>query len=182
MPADAAVLMDFVNTVDERSFTTRGVAHVGGDELDTVAAATRWLRDRALLRRRKPLNGLERGRLLEFRQALRDALAARAGHVTRAAITDANSLLATLPLIVQLDPDGGPYLVAGTADVTAGLGEALARTVTDGRVHRLRMCAAPDCRWVFYDTSRNGGGRWCSMAVCGNRDKTRRYRERRASG
>ncbi|MFD9698271.1 CGNR zinc finger domain-containing protein [Lentzea sp. NPDC059081] len=41
------------------------------------------------------------------------------------------------------------------------------------------MCAAPDCRWAFYDVSRNGRGRWCAMEICGNRQKTRAYRERR---
>jgi predicted RNA-binding Zn ribbon-like protein len=56
----------------------------------------------------------------------------------------------------------------------------IAVTATRGTWHRLRMCAAPDCRWVFYDTSRRGGARWCSMAVCGNRAKTRRYRNRQA--
>ena len=55
----------------------------------------------------------------------------------------------------------------------------VADCAADGSWHRLRICAAPDCRWVFYDTSRSGAGRWCSMATCGNRDKTRRYRDRR---
>jgi len=42
------------------------------------------------------------------------------------------------------------------------------------------MCAHGDCRWVFYDGSRNGRGRWCTMDVCGNRAKTRAYRQRHA--
>ena len=46
---------------------------------------------------------------------------------------------------------------------------------------RLRSCANPRCRWVFLDTTKNGSRRWCSMAVCGNRDKLRRFRRRRQS-
>ncbi|MEU4242496.1 CGNR zinc finger domain-containing protein [Actinoplanes sp. NPDC026619] len=47
-----------------------------------------------------------------------------------------------------------------------------------GGWNRLKLCSAADCRWAFYDTSRNGGGRWCSMEACGNRNKTRAYRRR----
>jgi predicted RNA-binding Zn ribbon-like protein len=44
----------------------------------------------------------------------------------------------------------------------------------------MRVCANPDCRWVFYDRSRNQQGHWCDMAVCGNRLKNRRLRARQA--
>jgi predicted RNA-binding Zn ribbon-like protein len=48
----------------------------------------------------------------------------------------------------------------------------------DGTWARLRACANPTCRWVFYDRSRNRQGQWCEMAVCGNRLKNRSLRER----
>ena len=51
----------------------------------------------------------------------------------------------------------------------------------DGAWKRLRVCANPECRWVFYDRSRNQQGHWCDMAVCGNRLKNRRLRARQAS-
>jgi predicted RNA-binding Zn ribbon-like protein len=35
------------------------------------------------------------------------------------------------------------------------------------------------CQWLFYDRSRNRSAVWCQMAVCGNRIKTKAYRERR---
>jgi predicted RNA-binding Zn ribbon-like protein len=50
---------------------------------------------------------------------------------------------------------------------------------TDGSWPRLKMCANPDCHWVFYDRSRNQQGNWCDMAVCGNRLKNRQLRARR---
>jgi predicted RNA-binding Zn ribbon-like protein len=45
---------------------------------------------------------------------------------------------------------------------------------------RLRQCPAPDgCGWLFYDTSRNATRRWCSMRMCGNGAKSRRFQRRR---
>ncbi len=49
----------------------------------------------------------------------------------------------------------------------------------DGTWPRLKVCANPDCAWVFYDRSRNQQGNWCNMAVCGNRMKNRELRARR---
>jgi predicted RNA-binding Zn ribbon-like protein len=44
---------------------------------------------------------------------------------------------------------------------------------------RIRECAADDCGWLFYDTSRNQSRRWCSMQSCGNRAKVQQFRERK---
>jgi predicted RNA-binding Zn ribbon-like protein len=40
---------------------------------------------------------------------------------------------------------------------------------------RVRECAAESCSWLFLDRSKNGSRRWCDMAVCGNRAKSRRH-------
>ncbi|TPQ18530.1 CGNR zinc finger domain-containing protein [Streptomyces sporangiiformans] len=40
---------------------------------------------------------------------------------------------------------------------------------------RVRACAHEACILHFFDTSRNGTRRWCSMAVCGNRAKVSRH-------
>jgi predicted RNA-binding Zn ribbon-like protein len=58
--------------------------------------------------------------------------------------------------------------------------ETVAASVAGGGWSRLKLCFSADCRWAFYDTSRNGGGRWCSMEACGNRNKTLAYRRRHA--
>ena len=52
--------------------------------------------------------------------------------------------------------------------------------MADGTWSRLKACRADSCHWLFYDRSRNRSAVWCSMAVCGNRTKTRAYRARRA--
>ena len=42
---------------------------------------------------------------------------------------------------------------------------------------RERLRSRPRCAWLFLDTSRGGKRRWCSMRVCGNREKISRHRE-----
>ncbi|WP_374112184.1 CGNR zinc finger domain-containing protein [Pseudonocardia sp. TRM90224] len=43
---------------------------------------------------------------------------------------------------------------------------------------RLRACAAPDCAFLFVDTSRPGTRLWCAEARCGNRQRVREHRKR----
>jgi predicted RNA-binding Zn ribbon-like protein len=40
---------------------------------------------------------------------------------------------------------------------------------------RVRVCRAEGCGRAFLDTSKNGTKRWCSMKICGNREKARRF-------
>lgn len=51
--------------------------------------------------------------------------------------------------------------------------------IADGTWQRLKACRRDVCGWLFFDRSRNRSARWCQMAVCGNRTKTRAYRARR---
>ncbi|MFF4082767.1 CGNR zinc finger domain-containing protein [Streptomyces sp. NPDC001777] len=44
-------------------------------------------------------------------------------------------------------------------------------SLLDDRPERLRPCADPARVLPFYDASKNGTRRWCSMAGCGNRAK-----------
>jgi predicted RNA-binding Zn ribbon-like protein len=43
---------------------------------------------------------------------------------------------------------------------------------------RLRRCARPECRLVFYDTTRSATQRWHADRPCGLRERQRRHRER----
>ncbi|WP_327701082.1 CGNR zinc finger domain-containing protein [Streptomyces decoyicus] len=47
---------------------------------------------------------------------------------------------------------------------------------------RLRPCANAECRRFLIDRSKTNKGRWCSMAVCGNRMKARRHYQRTRDG
>jgi predicted RNA-binding Zn ribbon-like protein len=48
----------------------------------------------------------------------------------------------------------------------------------DGTWPLLKACANDECQWAFYDKSRNHGGTWCEMSVCGNKLKNRAFRAR----
>lgn len=48
--------------------------------------------------------------------------------------------------------------------------------LTGEALERIKRCPAHDCRWFFFDTSRNGKRRWCAMGDCGVKDKVQRYR------
>lgn len=52
------------------------------------------------------------------------------------------------------------------------------RLVTSDEASRIRVCAGPDCGWVYVDRSRNGLRRWCEMKTCGTAAKSRRRRNR----
>jgi predicted RNA-binding Zn ribbon-like protein len=71
---------------------------------------------------------------------------------------------------------GGALSFESDERVLAAVAEAMA----DGSWTRLKACRADDCKWAFIDTARNRTRIWCDMAVCGNRAKARRYRNRHA--
>lgn len=84
-----------------------------------------------------------------------------------------------------------PRLGAGTLEFRhdgGTAGDLLVTVVTavgDGTWRRLKAC--PDCRWAFYDHTRNGSKRWCLMSAggpdgrsCGSIAKVRAYRARQA--
>ena len=68
---------------------------------------------------------------------------------------------------------GGKDLDALAWRVARAAGELL----TSEDVNQLRECAGTGCGWLFVDTSRNKSRRWCTMGVCGNRAKARRFYE-----
>ncbi|AYF76066.1 hypothetical protein D7D52_22000 [Nocardia yunnanensis] len=45
---------------------------------------------------------------------------------------------------------------------------------------RLKECGRDACTRLYLDTSRGGSRRWCDMAVCGNRAKSKAFRARGA--
>jgi predicted RNA-binding Zn ribbon-like protein len=58
------------------------------------------------------------------------------------------------------------------ARVAASFGDTLIHQPRE----RLKICANPDCAWIFVDRTKGNVRRWCSDATCGNRDRVRRSR------
>jgi predicted RNA-binding Zn ribbon-like protein len=69
----------------------------------------------------------------------------------------------------------GDGLAAALAAVLGGVVTAIA----DGTWPRFKTCAADDCRYAFYDHTRNRSTRWCDVAGCGVNTRMRAYRTRR---
>jgi predicted RNA-binding Zn ribbon-like protein len=71
--------------------------------------------------------------------------------------------------------EGGPdWLLAAVA-------RSGSEIIADGPGARLRLCANPHCGLFFCDKSRTHRRRWCSMAVCGNRNKVAAFARKHAS-
>jgi len=66
-------------------------------------------------------------------------------------------------------------LLAGDTAPQAAVATATILSI-QGKLARVKLCPCEDCRWAFYERSRNSSKTWCSMAVCGNRVKARTYR------
>jgi len=75
----------------------------------------------------------------------------------------------------------GHVLRDGSLDtVLSEIAASFAGLLVEGDPRRIRMCENQDCRWIFYDRSRNRTRRWCEGPTgCGNLLKVRRHRARR---
>ncbi len=49
--------------------------------------------------------------------------------------------------------------------------------ISENKFDRLNFCKNPDCRWIFYDESKNKTRKWCDN-TCASLMKVRRYREK----
>ena len=110
---------------------------------------------------------------------------------TRSAVRDALEGRGTVPLNAVLDKARVRLTVSDTlvpartlqADEPAWQPAVLAAEslleLLETAPDRVKHCQNPDCVLWFFDTTRNGTRRWCSMAVCGNRMKARRHYDRR---
>jgi predicted RNA-binding Zn ribbon-like protein len=111
----------------------------------------------------------------ELREALRMLLRANNG-----APFDADALGAVNRAAagVRLELDDRGRVVVGAEDPLARIVGVAFEAMLAGTWHRLKACR--NCKWAFYDYSKNRSASWCSMQLCGNRLKTRAYRSRRA--
>jgi predicted RNA-binding Zn ribbon-like protein len=68
---------------------------------------------------------------------------------------------------------------ADTADqILAPIAVGAAELLAKGDFNRVRRCDDATCVHWFYDLTKSGRRRWCSMATCGNKLKVRQYRRR----
>src|SRR5262245_55579840 len=131
------------------------------DRLGTPERAAAWLAASRLLPPGIAVTEGERRRLVAIRDGLRTVVAQ--GGPPPAALAEA------VPVGVAFDREGFPALVPvgdGMVRAISGLLGACAAAALDGSWGRLKACR--ECRWAFYDRSRNRSGAWCAMRICGN--------------
>lgn len=184
VPAELALLYEFLNSTDLRTYTEKGVQHVPSDRFDTPLHLDSWMRERGLLEKGERISAADHRRALELRSALRAFLelppvsrattGQRAERLSRASESYLLVVSATHAGALNLEPASG----------ASGLGKVLAELLglaENGRLDRLKMCGSDECHWIFFDRSKPGSRRWCSSLLCGNRQKTREYRGRAKS-
>ena len=123
--------------------------------------------------------------LIAFREKLREAvLRIESGSApTDAFLTEVNSLLLQHPLPSLLHKRDGKIVREASfeftkpADLWSPIVDATADLLAEAKVSRIRKCEA--CVVHFFDTSKKGSRRWCSMNLCGNKVKVASYQRRK---
>ncbi|MBV9133529.1 MAG: CGNR zinc finger domain-containing protein [Chloroflexi bacterium] len=181
VPTEVALLYDFVNTLDQRRYVESGAAHAGGDEIETPRLLEAWMRERGLLHRREHVGADDYAAALELRTTLRDFLLNPPEDRPQAkeAARQLTAASRKFPLMLSVSDEGAVELVPvpGTNALGRVLGQMI-DLVSTGRLARLKTCASDECHWIFFDRSKPANRHWCSSSICGNRQKTRAYRER----
>ena len=183
VPDELANLYDFANTLDVRHFTHHGVPHPQADELTSARELAAWMSQRGLSPASARITPAMLATAIELRTLVRDYLQCdplqRSGN--RDAVRALNKTLKLFPLLVATGDDRGMVLRPAREDALAGLSPIVAELYDgsrNGTLDRLKMCASDECRRVFFDRSKPSTRRWCMSSLCGNRMKTRSYRER----
>ena len=121
----------------------------------------------------------------ELRERLRKEVLTRerGGPVHRALLDELNRLMAKHPMLTRLNASGSASRIElwfdphRPEDLFAPVAYSLAMLFGEVDWSRVRKCG--QCVLHFYDTSKKGTRRWCSMQLCGNRIKVAAYAARR---
>ena len=131
--------------------------------------------------------------LLEEALRFRDVISAvverfsRGAPIPEGSLELVNRCLEASPSVRRAEVDKQGYSVRdhrcprGPRGIVAPLAEALVLLLAEGDPKRVRRCQNEKCGLWFYDVSKNGSRRWCSMSRCGNRAKAAtHYRRQKA--
>ena len=170
-PGRLGLVEEFVNSVELPD---------GDDQLGTADQARGWLSRHGVTA--GSVDERDRARLVELREALRDLLEGNGeGAVSPRTVERVMRTFNGAELGTVISPEGAKLVATGSG-VAGFIGELAAAMVSgtiDGTWQRLKVCRSEECRWAFYDRSKNACRTWCSMRVCGCRTKSRTYRARK---
>jgi predicted RNA-binding Zn ribbon-like protein len=164
-PDPLRLVQQFLNTSDHE---------YGNEWIGTPADFAAWLdtHDASVAR----VTRTDVARAQRVREALRALVIGVDDDVGARALLDEEARHATL----RVSFEGG--LLPARDGIDGFLGRVFAvvhDAMRDGSWQRLKAC--PNCHWAFWDASKNRSATWCSMELCGNRLKTKRYRSKRAA-
>jgi predicted RNA-binding Zn ribbon-like protein len=126
--------------------------------------------------------------LILFRERLREAVLRieKGSSPPEEFVKEVNTRLLEYPLLTALHRHDG-RLVRETlfeperpADFWAPIMDSAADLLSESDTSRIRKCES--CVVHFFDTSKKGSRRWCSMNICGNKPKVAAYQRRKRNG
>jgi predicted RNA-binding Zn ribbon-like protein len=167
------VVRDFVNTLD---FET---------EIDTISSPEElatWFSEQGLVDDFVEPTAEEHADAIAVREAIRELLLAN--NDVEADAAAASRTLEEAGRKARLGvrfEDGRPVLAPECDGASGAIGRIVATVAELAQTDewkRLKGCRDEHCRVAFYDKSRNRSRAWCSMEVCGNREKARSFRKR----
>jgi predicted RNA-binding Zn ribbon-like protein len=123
--------------------------------------------------------------LIAFRERLREAVVRleSGSSPSDAFLAAVNSLLLQYPLHTSLHKRDRMVIretlfeARKPADLWAPIIDATADLLAETESSRIRQCES--CVVHFFDTSKKGSRRWCSMNICGNKLKVAAYQRRK---
>jgi predicted RNA-binding Zn ribbon-like protein len=126
--------------------------------------------------------------LIAFREKLRETVLRMEGGSAPgdAFLAEVNSLLMQHPFPALLHKRDGKIMrktsleLRQPTDLWAPIIDATADLLAESDLSRMRKCES--CVIHFFDTSKKGSRRWCSMNICGNKLKVAAYQRRKRSG
>ena len=170
---DVGLIQAFVNTNDLLD---------GPEQLTDPNTLGAWLVAHGLMDTDQPVAADDLRHALAVREAMRSVIGANTGmRLYPVDLATLNEAATASRLRMRFGAGGKPRLEPEASGAVGALGRLVATlyaAMQDEDWSRLKLCGADECRWAFFDRSKNHSSRWCSMASCGNRAKARRFRAR----
>src|SRR5262245_20408344 len=185
------VALDFANTLDWRFDPTRRIDLLSSyEQLLDFATQSAVLSTNQARRLRATTNDRDARRIAREAMALREVIDSLFRSIAAGSppggdqLKKFNRFLRDLRIPSYIGRRGSEFvLLAGDASARSDgplwpIVDAAVGLLTSAERARVRECDESTCRWLFLDTTKNQSRQWCSMKICGNRAKAKRFRTR----
>jgi predicted RNA-binding Zn ribbon-like protein len=178
--------LDFVNTQIVQTGETIDLLTTGDD-------LARWLTqvglvDRVDLSGAKLQAALEAARTYRgnLRTGLEHLVKTKRGGLPPLTIASTNAFLQRHNLGFQLQMIDKTFrlttawILRQSEDLCAPIALSFAQLLSTADLRRIRRCKNTSCILYFYDTSKSATRQWCSLDICGNKQRVAAFRARRS--